>query len=79
MKIPEIKKLVESTIEELVQAEVDILNEVEPQIEVGGADEGEKLTHIMAAIWIKNDMNDNGSDLNKAIRNYSVKVRNSIS
>lgn len=79
MKIPAIKKLVETTsLEELAAAEEAILEEQAPAIEVDGDDEGEQLTHVLAAIFILNDMADNGSNFRTALRNYSQKVRNSI-
>ena len=57
MKVPVIKKLAETySLEELQNAEKAIYDEQQPSIEVEGEDEGEQLTHIIAAIWIKNDM-----------------------
>lgn len=80
MKIPEIKKLVETySIEDLTKAEESILEELPVAIEVGGADEGEQLTHIMAAIWILKDMDSAGNDFKTSLRTYTQKVRNSIS
>jgi hypothetical protein len=79
MKIPAIKKLVESySIEQLQQAENELYDEQLPSIEVEGEDEGEQLTHIIAALWIKNDMSANGSDMKTSLRNYTQKVRKSI-
>ncbi len=48
-------------------------------IEVDGVDEGEQLTHLMAAIWCKNEMAKTGCDSRTAVRQYTQKVRNSIS
>lgn len=80
MKIPVVKQLVnEYSIEQLEAAENAILEEVEPVIEIEGEDEGEQLTHVMAAIWIKRDMEQNDLPLNKSLRNYTEKVRKSIS
>lgn len=79
MHIPSIKKLVEAyTLDELRQAEDAILNEAVPSIEVPGEDEGEQLTHTIAAIWIKEDMVANQSDYKSALREYTKKVRKSI-
>lgn len=79
MKIPAIKKLVESnTIEELEAAEQALYNEEQPAIEVEGSDEGEQLTHILAAIEILKQM-QNGEEFKNALRNYTQRVRNSIS
>ena len=80
MKVPEIKKLCETyTVEQLLEAEDSILNELSPAIQIGGDDEGEQLTHVLAAIWCLQDMRENGTALPQAVRNYTVKVRNSIS
>lgn len=79
MKVPVIKKLAETySLEELQNAEKAIYDEQQPSIEVEGEDEGEQLTHIIAAIWIKNDMAENGSELKNSLRNYTQKVRKSI-
>jgi len=54
------------------------LNEEMPQIEIEGIDEGEQLTHCMAAIWIKEEMAKNGTSQQQATRNYIDRVRKSI-
>lgn len=80
MKIPVIKKIVEKyTLEELVAAEAAILEEQTPTIEIEGDDEGEKLTHVLAAVWVKGEMDTNGTEAMTAIRAYAQRVRNSIS
>ncbi len=77
--MPAIKKLVENASEEeLVKAEAAILEEQQPPIEVEGDDEGEQLTHVMAAIWIKKEMEKEGVPFPKALRAYTQKVRVSI-
>jgi hypothetical protein len=79
MKIPAIKKLVElGSLDKLVQAEKALLDEQPLQIEVEGEDEGEKLTHVLAAIWILNEMQDKGLEFTKALREYTARVRKSI-
>ncbi len=79
MKIPAIKKAVENyTVEQLQAAEAALLEEQPLPIEIDGADEGERLTHILAAIFVKQEM-DKGNDLMTAVRAYSQRVRNSIS
>jgi hypothetical protein len=79
MKIPAIKKLVETqTIETLRQAEELLLEEQQPGFEIEGADEGEQLTHVFGAIWILNHMQDHGSDFKTALREFTQKVRVSI-
>ena len=80
MKIPAIKKLVETqTIDSLIEAEALLLEEQQPAFEIEGDDEGEKLTHVFAAIWIMNHMKDNGSAFTAALREFTQKVRVSIS
>lgn len=79
MKLPVIKKLVESFSEtQLEEAEDALLNETSPEIEVEGSDEGEKLTHVMAARIILAEM-AKGADYMTALRTYTSKVRTSIS
>ncbi len=80
MKIPSIKKLVDSfSLEQLQAAEAAILEKQKPAIEVEGDDEGEQLTHIMAAQFIRQEMDQKGADYLTALRAYSGRVRNSIS
>lgn len=80
MKIPVIKLTASQySIKELDAAEEAILNEVKPAIQIEGDDEGEQLTHIMAAREIRTQMEKDGIDLNRALRNYTLRVRNSIS
>lgn len=80
MKIPAIKKLVETqNLDTLRAAEDALLDEQQPAIEVEGADEGEQLTHVFAAIWILNHMQDTGAEFPAALREYTKKVRVSIS
>ena len=55
MKIPAIKKAVENySIDELKAAEEALYAEEKLPAEIEGDDEGEELTHVLAAIWIKN-------------------------
>lgn len=80
MHIPEVKRLAETyTVEQLKAAEEAILNEQAPEIEIHGDDEGEQLTHAIAAYWVIEEMQKENIPLAKAVRNYTVKVRNSIS
>ena len=80
MKVPVVKKLVEThNIETLNEAENAIMEERQPDIKVEGDDEGEQLTHLLAAIAILEDMKANDLPFNKALRNYSQRVRKSIS
>lgn len=78
MKVASIKLLVDNySLDQLILAEEALYNEEPLSIEVEGADEGEKLTHVLAAIEILKDM-AKGSDYKTALRNYSSRVRNSI-
>jgi hypothetical protein len=80
MKLPSIKKLVETcSIEMLQAAEEALLEGTSSPVEVEGSDEGEKLTHVMAAIFIKEEMAQKGLDYTGALRAYTVRVRTSIS
>ena len=80
MQIAIIKQLAETyTTPELQAAEEAILNEQKPAISVEGKDEGEQLTHVLAAIDIHQDMEKNHIDFRTALRNYTQRVRNSIS
>jgi len=79
MKITAIKKLVETRdIVSLIDAENAIINERPLSIEVEGDDEGEQLTHVIAAAWILEKMNKEGMDFKSALREYTKKVRESI-
>ncbi len=80
MKIPVIKQLVETySKEELIKAEAAIAEEQRPEIEIPGDDEGEQLTHAYAAVKILESMEANSSDFKTALREYTGRVRNSIS
>jgi hypothetical protein len=80
MKIPSIKKIVEErTIEQLHEMQYCLENEITLQHTVEGEDEGEQLTHVLAAIWIKTEMKANNSDFKTELRNYTTMVRNTIS
>lgn len=79
MKIPEIKRLIDNhSIEDLMHEEELLLNDSPLQITVNGEDEGEQLTHLMAAIWCKRLMEEKNIELKDAVREYTIKVRASI-
>ncbi|TXC78591.1 DUF6952 family protein [Luteibaculum oceani] len=79
MKISAIKKAVEHyDLKSLEQAEEALMNEQSLPIEIEGEDEGEQLTHIIAAKEIRKEM-ESGVDSKQALRNYTQRVRNSIS
>jgi hypothetical protein len=79
MKIAAIKELVEKhDIATLQQAEELLCNGEALPIEVKGDDEGEQLTHILAAAEILAAMQNEGKDLRTALREFSERVRKSI-
>ena len=79
MKVPAIRKLLKFDIEVLRRAEEDIAEEKSPEIEIEGADEGEKLTHVFGAIWIKEQVEKGEMNEREALRAFMEKVRESIS
>lgn len=80
MKIPVIKKIVETvSLHALRQAEEDLMEEKPLAVEIEGEDEGEQLTHIYAAIYILEQIQNEGMEFKEALRAYTQKVRNSIS
>ena len=71
-----IRKLVEKyTISELQEAEYAIIQEQLLNIEVEGKDEAEKLTHIIIARWVLEEMKTKDTDFKDAFSGYSKKVR----
>jgi hypothetical protein len=80
MKLPIIKKIAETyTLEQLKAAEQAIENEEQPSITIEGDDEGEQLTHVIAAIWVREQVENQGAEVREALRAYTQMVRNSIS
>lgn len=80
MKIPEIKRLVSAhTIAELSAAEESILEGQKPAIDIIGDDEGEQLTHAIAAREVLTTIEKENLSPALALRNYSKRVRGSIS
>jgi hypothetical protein len=80
MKLPVIKQLVELyTLEQLQEAEEQILNEQQIKIEVIGDDEGEQLTHVLGAIDVLERVKNEHKDKPTALREFFQRVRNSLS
>ena len=80
MNISAIKKLVEShDLVTLQQLQNELEEEKELSHEVEGEDEGEKLTHLLGAIWIKEQMFEKASDFKTELRNFTSRVRGSMS
>jgi hypothetical protein len=79
MKLPVIKSIIEQySLEELKAAEHQLMEGETLKFEIAGDDEGEQLTHVLAAIWIKEEMEKTGSDPSTALRAYTSRVRQSI-
>lgn len=75
MKIAEVKRLAttytHAQIEDAVSAfEIERRN----PLEVTGENDGEKMSHLLAASFVRKQM-DKGLDLNLAVREYSKRVR----
>ncbi len=80
MKINAIKSLVENHSLSTLQEQIEHLeNEAEPTVEIEGTDEGEKFTHVLGAIWIHEQMLENSTDFKTELRNFTQRVRGSIS
>jgi hypothetical protein len=80
MKISVIKKLAENlSMDELRAAEEALYNDSTPPNLIEGDDEGEQLTHVLAAIFVQEYVAENNSDIKSALRAYAIKVRKSIS
>lgn len=79
MKIAAIRKLLKVDIDVLRKAEEDLAEELPLEIEVEGDDEGDQLTHLFGAIWIKEQVESGEMDEKTALRAFTQKVRNSIS
>ena len=80
MKIPAIRKAVDAyDLKALRQAEHALLEGDVLPIDIDGTDEGEQLTHILAAIWIRERIEQDTMEPKAALRAYTQRVRNSIS
>ena len=75
MKIAEVKRLATSFAYEQIEEAVSAF-EVERKntLEVAGENDGEKMSHLLAASFVRKQM-DKGLDLNSAVREYSKRVR----
>lgn len=80
MKILAVKDLVEIYDDvQLAAMEESIMKGLEPDKPIPGDDEGEQLTHILAARWVMQTVQATGCDVMTAIRQYSQRVRKSLS
>ena len=79
MNLAAVRTLVETyTNHDLQQAEAQLLEGEPLAIDVQGEDEGEQLTHILAALWVRQHMAETGDALPLAMRAYTQRVRQSI-
>lgn len=80
MKVPVIKSLVQAySVDALRHAEQNLVDGIPIGIAVEGEDEGQQLTHVMAAIFILEQMDQKAHTFQEALRLYSQKVRASLS
>lgn len=80
MNIASIRQLADTfTKEQLQKAEASLLQEEPLPIDVPGVDEGEKLTHLIAALWVLEHKVSHDVDTMTAVREYTKRVRESIS
>ncbi len=74
-----VKKLVENyTIDQLVEAEQALVEGEELALEVEGQDASEKLTYLLAAVYILEQVKLEGAEFYDAFRQYTLQVRESI-
>jgi phage repressor protein C with HTH and peptisase S24 domain len=76
--VTEASSVIDEQLELLKVAEEALYAEETLSIEVEGDDEGEKLTHVLAAIFILEKMSAEGMDYKTALRAYTSRVRESI-
>lgn len=80
MKLPVIRELAEKyTLDQIIAAEEALVDEKDLPFPVPGEDEGEKLTHLLGARWILEEIQRSGCSLAEALRAYGKRVRESIS
>lgn len=76
MKPAEARRLAEVyTLEELAHAAHHLGEEQDPEISIGGADHGEKLTHVLLAMRMRERMELSGDELREAFRAVMAEVR----
>lgn len=77
MIVRAIRELVESaSLADLRAAEQALLNGSEVSLEIEGKDASEQLTHVLAAIFIHEELL-RGSDMASAMRKFANRVRSS--
>lgn len=79
MEISSIRSLVEKhTLSELREAEFAIIQEKSLKIRVEGKDQAERLSHVIAAVWILEEMASKELEFNQALCAYNKKVRDQV-
>ncbi|WKN44644.1 DUF6952 family protein [Tunicatimonas pelagia] len=79
MKRNKVRKLVENyTIDQLVEAEQALVEGEELSFEVEGQDAGEKLTYLLAAVYVLERVKQEGIEFHDAFQQYTLQVRESI-
>jgi len=75
MDVDIVKKLIETySVEKLIEAEKDLIYGHPIKIKIEG-DESQKLTHMLAAIWVLEKMKSFNVDFKQALLEYSKQVR----
>lgn len=76
MRPAEARRLAETySLEELAHAASHLGSEEEPEIQIAGEDLGEKLTHTLLAMRIRERMELSGDELREAFRAVMAEVR----
>jgi hypothetical protein len=79
MEILLIRSLVEKyTLSELQEAEFAIIQEEPVKIRVEGRDQAERLSNVIAACWILEEMKSRNIEFPEALQLYNKKVRDQV-
>jgi len=80
MNVANIKHLVDAnhSIEMLELAEQALLNAIALPIDVPGETAGDKLTSVMAALWVLRYREAQGCTATEALRDFTAMVRSSM-
>jgi len=79
MNVAEVKNLVDNySMDLLIAAEKALIEDTHVPIAIGGEEESEKLTHVLAAVFILEKMKTVDVDFNTALRDYTRQMRESI-
>lgn len=80
MKPAEARRLAETySLEQLAHAAHHLGEEQDPEIDVAGEDHGEKLTHVLLAMRIRERVELGGDPLREAFRAVMTEVRGVLS